>query len=319
MNEHHPLISVILPVHNGERYLSEAVESVLNQTFRDFELIIVENASTDRSFEIAHAFAMQDDRVRVFHSNEAGAARAMNQGVAHARGGWFARMDADDVWLPEKLERQWQFIQNNPDLDVVSTWGWHIGEMGKRIGMFQVGPTTRSEFQRLRDGNEVIYLLSPSTMFSRRAAIATGGHDPDYPVSQDVEYWTRLADRFSVLTLAEPLVLYRVHASACSTHQMTRQLFQAERVKHNAGLRRSGMHELTSKEYAELRSQRPLLTRMGEKITWQSQTFYRRGGANLAADKIQGVGWLALSGLLDPFLLMRRLRRQRVFTTLRSR
>lgn len=319
MNTGHPKISVVMPVHNGERYLEEAVESVLGQSFRDLELIIVENASTDRSLEIAKNFMLLDERVRVLQSDIPSASAAMNLGFDHARANWIARMDSDDIWLPEKLERQWQFIQNNPDIDVVGTWGWHIGASGKRMGMFRVGPTSREQFQRLRRENEVIYLLSPSTMFSRRSAEASGGHDEQYIVAQDIEYWTRLADQFSVLTLTEPLVLYRVHATSLSSSQLARQNAEAERVKHNAILRRSGLPEVTYEEFVATRANRPFMQRLAESISWKSQTYYRRGGANLAADKIQGYGWLALSAVLDPLLVWRRLRMQRVFSTIRSR
>lgn len=311
-----PSVSVILPVHNGERFLDEAIASVLSQTFRGFELIIVENASTDRSYGIARRWAAQDDRVVVIQSNEPGAATAINLGIHHARANWFARMDADDVWLPEKLERQWDFIQNNPDVGVVGTSGWIIGETGKRMGVFRAGPTTRDEFQRKRQENKMIYLLSPSVMFSRAAVETTSGHDQSYAPAEDVEYWTRLSDHVEVRALVEQLVLYRIHASASSTRSFFRQCINAQRATENASRRRQGVPEFSWEEYGELRACRPLRVKLSERLSWQSQYYYRRGGGLLVSGRPSGVAFLAASFVLNPILPIRRLKRQRVWSVL---
>lgn len=302
-----PIISVILPVHNGERFLAEAIESVLGQTFSDIELIIVENASSDGSLGIAESYATRDARIKVLRSDKAGASGALNLGTSVARGCWFARMDADDIWLPEKLKRQWQFIQDTPGVDVVGSWAWKITESGRRIGMFQAGPTTEQEFLRLREDNEIIYLVSPSVMFSRNAVNSVGGHDPSYVRAQDVEYWTRIADRFTVLVLPEPLLLYRVHATSASTGSILRQNTDAVRVKENIKRRRTGLAVLTHEEFVLLRSRRPVHKKVRERMSWQSQYYYRLGGGLLGDGEVQGVAWLMLAFALNPALVAHRL------------
>ncbi|HEX9156410.1 MAG TPA: glycosyltransferase family A protein, partial [Syntrophales bacterium] len=108
-------VSVVIPVHNGEKYLSQAVESVLDQTHRDLELLVVDDGSTDSSAAIIRRFALKDRRVRVLTQENLGVAAAGNRGLQEAGCEWVARLDADDVFLPGKLERQVGFLRRNPD------------------------------------------------------------------------------------------------------------------------------------------------------------------------------------------------------------
>ncbi len=126
-----PVISVILPVYNGEAYLALAVDSILVQTFRDFELIAVHGGSTDRSPEILRDFADRDMRVRVVRQDGKGLVGALNQGIALARGELLARMDADDIAHPDRFATQVAFLRGNPDIAVVGSAMTLIDEAGR--------------------------------------------------------------------------------------------------------------------------------------------------------------------------------------------
>src|SRR5262249_18828515 len=125
--------SVILPVYNSETYLAAAVESILAQTFRDFELIAVEGGSTDRSLAILDQFAATDPRVAVIRHGTASLVRQLNRGLAAARGEYFARMDADDVSRPDRLQRQVDFLRRNPSIAVVGAAVTLIDERGSAV------------------------------------------------------------------------------------------------------------------------------------------------------------------------------------------
>ena len=124
-----PQVSVIMPVYNGERFLGDAIESVLSQTFSDFEFIIVDDCSRDSSAEIATAFAKDDSRVRFLPLKEnVGAAQARNSGGALARGAYLAGMDADDISLPERLRLQVRCLRDNPEIGVVGVCAQEVDE-----------------------------------------------------------------------------------------------------------------------------------------------------------------------------------------------
>ena len=124
-----PLVSVIIPVYNTERYLAESIESILAQTFTDFELIIVDDGSSDRSPEIIREFERRDERIRVTRfAQNAGEWKARTAGLAAARGEYIAWQDSDDISLPERLERQARFLQANPEIGAVGVFAHVVTE-----------------------------------------------------------------------------------------------------------------------------------------------------------------------------------------------
>ena len=135
-------VVVVMPAYNAEDFIKPAVDSILNQTYKDFELIIVDDGSTDKTLEIARAYETQDDRVRVICKNNGGPAEAMNTGLKEARYPWVAVMHSDDIALPDRFARQMQAVEANPDVVIWGTNGYHINSKGDRLSVFKVGPTT---------------------------------------------------------------------------------------------------------------------------------------------------------------------------------
>jgi glycosyltransferase involved in cell wall biosynthesis len=130
------LISVILPVFNGERFISQAVQSILHQTYSDFELIIINDGSTDGTLNILRDFQTADSRIRLITRANRGLATSLNEGIAMARGQWIARMDADDVSHPNRLSHQFEKLKAQPDLDIVATRAITIDDNDQVIGLF---------------------------------------------------------------------------------------------------------------------------------------------------------------------------------------
>ncbi|MDD3381298.1 MAG: glycosyltransferase family 2 protein [Rugosibacter sp.] len=134
-----PLISVILPVYNAENYVAEAVESILNQTLRDFELILIDDGSIDGSLGIMKRYAAHDSRVVIVSRDNRGLVASLNEGINLARGQWIARMDADDISHPERFERQVEVLRNDPNLDLVGACALAIDELGQPLGLLPSG------------------------------------------------------------------------------------------------------------------------------------------------------------------------------------
>ena len=203
-----PEISVVLPVYNGERYLGEALDSILGQTLHDFELIAVDDGSTDATAEILDACARRDRRVRVLEQPHLGLIAALNRGLDASSGDYVARMDADDVSLEFRLERQLQFMKAHPSVGVCGAW----------IRFFGAAPSV--EWRTAPDhGTLVSSLLFESslahpTVMLRRELFGPGlRYDPSFPHSEDYDLWERASRSTRLANVQEVLLLHRIHDS----------------------------------------------------------------------------------------------------------
>ena len=304
-----PLVAVVMPVYNGARFLDESLRSAREQTLTDVEIVVVDDGSTDGSLAIAARHAAEDRTVRVVARVNGGVAAARNAGMQLTDAPFIALLDQDDIALPSRLERQLQFLLENPDVAVIGTHGWRIGEDGRELGVFDVGPMSREHFEDLRVCNEVIYLLASSVMFRRQVALSVGGFR-DVEFAEDADLWTRIADEHVVLALPERLVRYRVHPSSDSSKYFFRQMESASLIKANCWRRRSGLPEIgLSSLRAELASD-PFRIRFRRNAIWRSQYCYRIAGGRLANRDPTGLAWLALSFVFAPAVPVHRLRRQ---------
>lgn len=218
-------ISVVIPVHNGEAYLAQAVESVLAQAHRDLELLIVDDGSTDATASIIRRYADADPRVRCLTQQNRGVAAAGNRGLEEAHAAWVARLDADDVFLPGKLERQIAFLARYPDARIVGTLAWFINRAGKPLGLVGTeGPFTPAEYGRLVRGNRPVYFVNSSTLMHRDTVLAVGGYRDAFAPAEDVDLWIRMAEKgHLMLKVPEPLLLYRLHGASLTMTQNARQ------------------------------------------------------------------------------------------------
>jgi hypothetical protein len=203
---HGPLVSVVLPVYNGVFCLKEAIQSILDQTYTHFEIIVIDDGSTDNSADIVLTFV--DPRVRLFSQKNQGLAATLNKGITLAEGAYVARQDQDDVSLPNRFSRQIEFLSANPDYGMVGTWAsiWD----GKK-------PTNRAHRHPTDDLTLKFSLLfdNPfvhSSMMIRRAILEeVGGYctDVNRQPPEDYELWSRIARKSKVANIPEILHVYR--------------------------------------------------------------------------------------------------------------
>lgn len=205
-----PRISVVMSAFNGEKFIKGAIDSILNQTFSDFEFIIVDNASTDKTNEII--LSCHDPRI-VFIKNDSnlGQTKALNIGIRQARGEFIARMDADDISLPPRLELQYKCLSQNASLGVVGTWFTEIDEKGKHLKYFTM-PTDPLEIKcyLISPGELGYYCLAhPTVLIRRKVLLDVGLYDENYR-TQDYDLWVRIVKKYPIANLNRFLVKHRV-------------------------------------------------------------------------------------------------------------
>lgn len=215
-----PTVSVIMPAYNASRFLSEAITSILEQTFTDFELLIVDDGSTDTSTEIARSFG--DNRIVIIERAHHGLVPTLNAGLEAARGTYLARMDADDIAEPQRLERQLDHLRETQAC-VCGTFATTIDERGAPVGSIAV-PTTDAAIRRhLLRHNPFIH---PSIMMHRVVIATVGRYRERFRHVEDYELWSRVVPRFTVSNIPEPLLQYRIVSTS-----VTRRNATAMRVK----------------------------------------------------------------------------------------
>ena len=208
-----PLVSVIMPVYNGEQFLAEAIESILTQTFADLEFIIVDDGSEDGSVPIIQDCAKRDRRIRFLqHKANMGIGAACNTGVAAASGEYITRMDCDDISLPTRLEKQTRFLQTNPDIGAVGTCGWMVHQdLTKYYHRNQPSHHALIVLAMFHD----YAFINASVMIRREFLQAVGGYEPSRRRAADSELQFRLIcqTKIKFTNLKEDLYLYRRVAS----------------------------------------------------------------------------------------------------------
>ena len=214
-----PLVSVCMQTWNSERFIAEAIESVLGQDFEDFELIIVDGASTDATKEIIERYAKQAPRIRViFHERNLGISKAANDGIEAAKGKFIAQIDSDDVWAPDKLTKQLAVLERNEDL-IVWSEGEIIDDTGRSIGksfserlannVFISAKAKKSGdlWQELLPANYIFH----STIIYKKENLRSVRYDEGIRVINDFKFFLDLARNYQFYYIAEPLAKYRIH------------------------------------------------------------------------------------------------------------
>jgi glycosyltransferase involved in cell wall biosynthesis len=237
----HPTVSVLMSVRNGLPYVGETIDSILAQTYGDWELVINDNASDDGTPDYVAARAREDGRIRFFPSDaNLGCAGGYNRAFDESRGRWLAIIDADDRALPTRLERQLAFVARYPGIHVASCLAYYIDQTGRRVGKTEHDLTTPEAFERYMATNEAIGILNPGAFIDREAFREAGGYRQDFFPAEDIDLWARISERGMILVQTERLMEYRVHAGSSVT-----QSFMSSRMKYEwsracSAARRSG-------------------------------------------------------------------------------
>ena len=242
-----PAISVAMSVYNGERFLAPAIESVLAQTFGDFEFLILDDGSHDGTRAIIERHAAHDARIRPIVRENRGLVASLNQLLEEARAPLVARMDADDICKPERFARQIAFLAGHPDHGVVGSWSEDIDENGQS---YQVAapehPTTHAGFLEAVENGWPL-LCHPAVMYRRDLVLSVGGYHAAFRHCEDLDLWLRLASVTRLCSIPERLIRYRHYADQVSSRHATEQQIGAAIARLAYEERKAGKADPTAK------------------------------------------------------------------------
>jgi glycosyltransferase involved in cell wall biosynthesis len=210
-----PLISVCMPVYNAERYVAQAIESILNQTLGDFEFLILDDGSSDGSLDKIRRYAERDERIRVTSRANKGLVTSLNEQIDQARGQFLARMDADDIAFPERFSRQADYLLANPDHVLVGSRVRVIDPEGDPLCDWCTLEEQEALDACFLQGERNTPISHPALMMRRDAVLAVGKYRP-FEAIEDIDLFLRLSEYGRVRNLPEVLLKYRIHASNLS-------------------------------------------------------------------------------------------------------
>jgi glycosyltransferase involved in cell wall biosynthesis len=307
------VISVLLSVRNGMPYVPLTVASIREQTYADFELVIVDNFSTDGTREYLAEVSREDSRIRVLlNERDLGHSGGLNRGLAECRAAWVARMDADDIALRERLARQWAFIKEYPQAGVVSCLAHYIDPTGRRVGKTYHDLKTPADFERYVKSNEMIGLLHPGAFMNRELILRLGGYREAFGGCNDIDLWARVAESgHLILVQQEYLLEYRVHPNQTTARFMENRL-RYEWTRACALARRTSRPEPTWEEFLAIWNGAPLWRRMDRARKARAKYFYRQSGMEYVCGRRLAAAWnFAGAVVLQPGYALRRIIGQR--------
>lgn len=231
-----PQISVVMAVYNGGEYLKLAIESILEQSFTDFEFIIINDGSTDSTPNVLTEYAHRDRRIRIISRENKGLVASLNEGISEARAPLIARMDADDIAYPTRFEKQFDYMQQNTEVVCVGSYYEVIDEEGLELTIAKA-PTSDGQIQNaLMRGHTVI--CHPTAMYRTDAVRSIGGYDEKFFLVEDIDLWIRLGEKGELANIPEPLLSYRTNSDSVSTQNGKVQLAKVGTVIEEASKRR---------------------------------------------------------------------------------
>jgi len=279
-----PLVTILMPVRDGEQFLHAAIDSILAQTFADFEFLILDDASTDSSRSIILGY--DDARIRLLTNDlHLGVTRTLNRGIQQARGRYLARMDADDISMPERLERQVAHLDANPDCAVVTTFAQIIDTGSMPQGETRVDLAPKELDRALQFGNRLVH---GAVMMRTDVVRRLGAYDESMKRAQDYDLWLRISDEHAIHTLPEFLYAWRQHGQAISSLHADEQDGYAARARDAARHRRIDrvLARLREGEFSAAEITRIVLRRMRDEDEFRARGRDRSGLINRLRNRI---------------------------------
>jgi len=284
-----------MPVWNGEKYLAASVDSILGQTYRDFEFLIVDDGSTDGTAKILASY--HDPRLRIIRTGHAGIVSALNLGLAQARADWIARQDADDISRPRRLEILWRALQRHPGAVLAYTDVELIGEGNPMAIRRARMPRTRA-FMALR----LCYrcpITHSTVLFKKEAALGVGGYLPEERHAEDYSLWGRMLERGEFVGCRQKLLDFRLHPQSVSRQNLETQRALTEAI----AARHCGKFMQLSEEDAQ-RAQAVLRTLPGDRRWADWWWFLTRCAPRLRWKSFEARGWLLQQSIKQAFAIL---------------
>lgn len=245
-----PLVSVIIPCYNAEKYVESAVRSIMNQTYKNLEIIITDDCSSDNTFAILEKLAAEDSRIKLY-KNETNLkiVKTLNKMIQFANGKYIARMDADDISLPDRVENQVEFLEKNSDIAFCGTNAWHINENGKKNGLSCL-PETNDEINKFK------FYACPfyhPTVMVRSNIYKNNLYDEDFLYAEDYELWIRFLENYKGYNLKKRFLLYRIYPMQTSRVRIEEQQNKTKSIFIKYDLKQNLIFDIEKKLYNHLK------------------------------------------------------------------
>lgn len=232
MSKNKPIVSVVMPVFNAERFVHKAIESISNQTLKNFEFIIVNDASEDKTAEIIHSYARKDKRIRLINNGRnLKIAHSLNIGVSAAKTDLIARIDADDISHPERLEIQYEFLRRHPKVAIVGANISILDKNGKEIWKREY-PTMSKDLKKIMLRYSAF--AHPVVMFRKRVFKEFHGYDPNMIPCEDLDLWFKIGAKYDLRSIPKTLLKYSLSTESSSHYDVRATELLGFKIKINA-------------------------------------------------------------------------------------
>jgi glycosyltransferase involved in cell wall biosynthesis len=269
-------VTVLMPAYNAGRFVARAIESVLAQTHRDLELLVIDDGSKDDTFAVAENFAARDPRVKAISQPNAGIAHTMNRGLHLAQTDWVFCMHADDLMMPNRIERQLAFLAANPDVAVASSLVLYMNDEDEVVGRGRSPFTDPAAVKKAVDNGEVIAFNHPASVLKRSAVLEVGGYRQEFWPAEDIALWNRVVERgHRVAVQDEYLLKYRIHGSSASIGRARLMQQKAIWMERCIACRRAGNPEPTWDQFLASRRSASPVDRFLDWRREMGRTFYQ--------------------------------------------
>jgi glycosyltransferase involved in cell wall biosynthesis len=226
-------VTVLMPAYNAEKTVEAGIRSIVKQTYRHWDLLVIDDGSTDNTGAICRRLAEEDSRIVYYRSAHIGFSAVLNLGLNLIQGKYVARLDSDDISYSARLEKQIKFLRANPHVKVLATWGERINDRGQPLSKLDLGASTEQEFLAFQKRRKPLFLIHSSVMADRETLLAYGGFRKEEYPSDDIWLWTRIAKDHVVMAIPENLVGYRISAAGISNRTLWLMILQWSRLEYN--------------------------------------------------------------------------------------
>lgn len=231
-----PIISVLIPVYNCRPYLGAAMDSILSQSFEDFEVVVIDDGSTDGSSEDLAALASKDARIKIFQQENQGLPKALRRGQQECRGRYIARMDGDDIATPDRLAKQLAYMEQNPDVGICGAYGRTVDSEGDPMQIFQPPLEHGAIDAKLMEGRASA-IIHPLAFMRKEALERAGGYRIDEEL-EDLGLFLRLAETTQMANIPEVMLDYRMHLKSTNYQRRLRHAQLTQEIVERAWKRR---------------------------------------------------------------------------------
>ena len=246
-------VSVIIPAFNAADTLVEAVSSAVNGTHKHLEILIVDDCSTDGTAIVGAKLAREDSRIQYFRNPQNyGVSKSRNLMIYRATGEYVAFLDSDDTWEPNKLEFCLKMLAENPEVKAVAHALRYLDKRGNKLSYVATYPTTKAEMQQIKETGESPWVFPSSVVVDRSILLSEGGFAEDWPVGEDTELFTKIAQKHGLLAAKEPLGNYRIRGNSLTDKHWLKKRIAADCVKENQLRRLRGEKELSLNQYEQV-------------------------------------------------------------------